>query len=255
VGDNPIVINAASGHAGRVSYVGNTKTWTAGVMSTGEFNIADETAAVVRMQITTAGRLNAFGGATLGAVAPPQATLISPSGLDAMLTLQATGGRSWSLGSQSGGYWYLYDSTGTTFRMIVNTDGTCQNTTGTWAVLSDGRLKRDVSPYNRGLDAVLQLQPISFCYNGLGGTADDGTVQYGFIAEDVAEIMPELVGELTAAAMHQGDTEPTAFKTVDPTRSIYAVINSLKELAAQNAALAARVAALEPKDYIDGKPQ
>jgi hypothetical protein len=41
------------------------------------------------------------------------------------------------------------------------------------------------------------------------------------------------------------DVEPITVLTVDPGRSVYALINAVQELAAQNAVLAARIEALE----------
>jgi hypothetical protein len=138
----------------------------------------------------------------------------------------------------SGGPASLYNPT-TGPVMAISVAGVCQNISGTWSAISDRRLKEGIAPYIRGLDAVLQLAPVTFRYNGKGGLPADGTTHYGLIADDVAPILPELVGER--------ELEGEVFKTVDPGRAIYALINAVKELAAQNAALEARIAALEAK--------
>jgi hypothetical protein len=216
------------------------RSWAVGTQYSGadpgEFIIYDNTAAQYRLQIGSAGALTIGNTSSGGGT---QMTINAPAAQDCYL--EWVGARTWQLGPQAAGgnlgRFILYDTVAPRFGIIVGTDGSCQNTTGTWTAVSDRRVKRDVAVYERGLDAVLRLTPITFCYNGLGGTADDGTVQYGFEAEAVAEIMPELVGDFM--------TEEETFATVDPTRSIYAVINAIKELAAQNAALEARIAALE----------
>jgi hypothetical protein len=192
------------------------------------------------------------GSLTVGTTAAGTGNIASlqapATGADCYLGL--VGARTWQIGPQGSGgglgRLLVFDTTAGAVRLMIDAAGACSNTTGTWSTISDRRLKRDVSPYERGLEEVLQLRPVKFYYTGLGGTADDGTVQFGFIADEVAEIMPELVGELTAP-LHPDDSESITFQTVDPTRSIYAVINAIQELSAQNAALEARLAALEAR--------
>lgn len=55
------------------------------------------------------------------------------------------------------------------------------------------RYKRSIVNVADGLDAIMGLQPKNFRY--LKGYGDDGArEQYGFIAEDVVNILPKLVG-------------------------------------------------------------
>ena len=97
---------------------------------------------------------------------------------------------------------------------------------GAWAAPSDARAKKDTAPYRRGLDHVLQLQPIEFRYNGFGGTADDGKRYVGLAAEATREVMPEMISV--------GATE---LLMLDPSALTYALVNCVKELAARLAAL------------------
>jgi hypothetical protein len=58
---------------------------------------------------------------------------------------------------------------------------------------SSARFKLSIAPQTDGLAEVLKLRPVNFRYRpgyGDGG----GREQYGFIAEDVAKVMPKLVG-------------------------------------------------------------
>jgi hypothetical protein len=135
-----------------------------------------------------------------------------------------------------------YSASGSTVA-IFGTGGVCSNASGTWSTFSDQRLKRDVGAYTRGLDALKQLEPVYFHYNELfGGAADPDAWHYGFVAQQVEPIMPELCGEsiihrpLDADPAQYGDPDAT-YMTVDPTRSIFAVINALKELDARLEAL------------------
>lgn len=57
---------------------------------------------------------------------------------------------------------------------------------------SSARYKRNVVDINDGLDAVLSLRPISYYYRADSGNDPDHEL-YGFIAEDVAPVIPKLV--------------------------------------------------------------
>lgn len=58
---------------------------------------------------------------------------------------------------------------------------------------SSVRFKHDIFPLRPGLAQIVALQPVSYRYNK--GYGDDGArMLYGFTAEQVAEVMPELVG-------------------------------------------------------------
>ena len=65
---------------------------------------------------------------------------------------------------------------------------------------SDIRLKQNIIDYVGGLDAIMKLNPITFNWNEkaveLNNTKNTKDNQLGFIAQDVEQILPELVGEL-----------------------------------------------------------
>jgi hypothetical protein len=94
---------------------------------------------------------------------------------------------------------------------------------------SDARLKENITPLDPQLEKICSLKPCEFDYK-------DGTGrQTGFIAQEVMEIYPDLVGEsadgmLTLSDMSKNDAR---------------LIKAIQELKAQNDELKARVAALE----------
>jgi hypothetical protein len=145
------------------------------------------------------------------------------------------GTRSWTAGvdGPAGGY-LIADETAGAIRMQISTTGACTNTTGTWSAISDRRLKQDIAPYERGLAAVLELNPVRFRFNGRG-VSDDGVLHYGLMADEVEAVVPEVVGETDLAA--GPDSESMLVKTVDPGRLTYALINAVKELTARVVAL------------------
>lgn len=62
-------------------------------------------------------------------------------------------------------------------------------------IISDVRLKKDISPLSNGLDRVLQLQPVSYKWKGT-----DRQV-LGLIAQDVHNIIPEAIVQKTGVNM------------------------------------------------------
>jgi hypothetical protein len=105
-----------------------------------------------------------------------------------------------------------------------------------WINPSDPRLKRDVAAYTAGLEAIERLAPITFCYNGRGGTVDDGRACYGLDASVVQEILPECVGT-RLAKLDPDDAEETELLTLDASNVTWALVNAVKTLAARVAAL------------------
>jgi Chaperone of endosialidase len=106
----------------------------------------------------------------------------------------------------------------------------------TWANPSDIRLKKDVAPYIAGLNAILALEPISFFYNGKGGTTDDGRRCYGYDAGAVQAAFPEAVGT-RRGKLEEADAEEADILTLDTSNFTLALINAVKELAARVTAL------------------
>ena len=93
---------------------------------------------------------------------------------------------------------------------------------GVFSNPSDARLKQDEEPFERGLSEVLKLDPIKFRYR-----KNPDQLRYGLRAEEVAEIIPELVSE----------RGPEAHKMLDVGSLSFLLINAVKELAAEVAAL------------------
>jgi len=117
---------------------------------------------------------------------------------------------------------------------------------GSWVAPSDPALKTDVTPYTDGLDALLQLQPVRYAYNGRAGTPDDGRQYVGLDAEAAAATMPSLVGEMTYqphAPNDEGELvpegAPETYKTVDPSELVFTLLNAVRELSARIEALEA----------------
>jgi len=107
---------------------------------------------------------------------------------------------------------------------------------------SDSRLKTDIADLSYGLSSILALRPVS--YKWKSDTINQGT-QYGFIAQEVQAVMPELVKEFETTENGETVTRLGLEK-----EGIYAaLVKSVQELnanlVAQVEILSQRLAALE----------
>jgi hypothetical protein len=135
---------------------------------------------------------------------------------------------------------------------------------GPWADSSDARIKDVIGEYNRGLDDVLALRPVLYTYKGndtreppsnsvgpdaLGDKSAPavpyknsphyaatvaGTRYIGLIAQEVEPIMPEMVDK---TAGYIDGVPVDDIRNLDTTALIFALVNSVKTLAARVAAL------------------
>lgn len=109
---------------------------------------------------------------------------------------------------------------------------------GQFADPSDIRVKKDVFLYPRGLAEITRLNPVEFAYNGRGGMIEDGRRYVGLIANDVALVMPEMVLPWRPVVGGRLD-DPDDLLGLDASALVYALVNSVKELAAEVARLSA----------------
>jgi Chaperone of endosialidase len=68
-----------------------------------------------------------------------------------------------------------------------NGNGAYLTAAGVWTNISDRRIKDNIRPIEHGLDDLMKLQPVNYEVKG------SGEKQVGFIAQDVAAIVPEVV--------------------------------------------------------------
>lgn len=153
----------------------------------------------------------------------------------------STNGRTYGIGSNFAtgvGEFAIYDYTANAERMRITSGGNVViNNLGTGIVYSNGgaltstnpsdeRLKDDISDLQYGLNEILQLRPVS--YNWKNDTINQGK-QFGFIAQEVQEIMPELISEFTTT-----EDEKEVVRLGLDKEGIYAtLVNAIKELKAE----------------------
>lgn len=143
------------------------------------------------------------------------------------------------------------NSAGTTTMYIQGTGQIVSQFT-TIAFISDKRNKEKVRKLEYGLNEIMQLEPKRFKWKK--GYADESDNQLGFMAQEVQEVMPELVfrnTKIDAAAdtitedMPKEEKLALALKTGD---LIPVLVNAVKELKAEVDSLKARVDKLEAKN-------
>jgi len=111
---------------------------------------------------------------------------------------------------------------------------------GSWLASSDDRLKKNVQEYTFSAADLDTLNPVSYQYNGLYGTKDNGKTYVGLIAQQVLTTpFSGMVGEYVYV---DPDThQATVLYNVDSSQLVYALINAVKELTGRVAALEAKV--------------
>jgi hypothetical protein len=101
-------------------------------------------------------------------------------------------------------------------------------------VSSARRVKRDIADMGDTTDTLMSLRPVQFRYTAHG---PDAPLQYGLIAEEVAEVAPELVAHKAG-----GEIETVFYDKVNAM-----LLNEVQKLHRENAALAETLRKLESR--------
>jgi hypothetical protein len=122
----------------------------------------------------------------------------------------------------------------------TGTNGCLKNFAGTGIIgtcSSDRRLKKNITPFAPMLDKVTALQPVRYFWRSDEFPARHfgNSQNYGLIAQDVEQVLPELVA-----------TDSDGYKAVDYSELPLLTIQAVKELKAENDTLKARVAEIDP---------
>ena len=93
------------------------------------------------------------------------------------------------------------------------------------ACSSDARLKREITPFPKLLDKLVQLQPVYFYWRAeqFPDRHFGSSLSFGLIAQEVEQVMPELVTE-----------DDQGFKAVNYSKLPLLTIQAVKELKAEN---------------------
>ena len=133
---------------------------------------------------------------------------------------------------------------GTNTSMVKGSSGVYQqNNSSSWSTTSDIRIKKNVVDNNVGLDAIEKIRVRNFEYrteaeitdfdDSIEKSAvavDKPGIQLGVIAQEIQEVLPDVVKQQTTGAY-----------TVDPDNLTWYLVNAVKELSAEVKALKAQL--------------
>jgi len=121
---------------------------------------------------------------------------------------------------------------------------------------SDRRLKENDQPIANGLATINSLRPVTFnwksnTYRVLNGIAP--SIDYGFIAQEVEEVLPEIVAEIATATTRPDDDNHTisleaelgTYKGMDYVKLVPFLTAAIQELSAKVDSLTAEVNTLK----------
>ena len=130
---------------------------------------------------------------------------------------------------------------GTNTSMVKGSSGVYQqNNSSSWSTTSDIRIKKNVVDNNVGLDAIEKIRVRNFEYrtkeeitdfeNPEAVVCDKTGTQLGVIAQEIHEVLPDVVEQQTTGAY-----------TVNPDNLTWYLVNAVKELSAEVKALKAQL--------------
>jgi hypothetical protein len=95
---------------------------------------------------------------------------------------------------------------------------------GDWLGTSDIRLKRDVRPFEYGLNAILAFDPIWYRYKD---DKDDARMKVAFAADEARKVIPEMVWEGSDGYLLM-DTTPLKFALINAVKTINERLTALE---------------------------
>jgi hypothetical protein len=107
----------------------------------------------------------------------------------------------------------------------LSVNGTANNTTGSWGVFSDERIKTVTNEFTDGLNVIEQIKPVVFTYNSDAPFTNDKQ-QVGVVAQDLEKIAPYMVSQ-------QAFAQYKDLREVSNQAYTFLLINAVKEQQAQ----------------------
>lgn len=116
----------------------------------------------------------------------------------------------------------------------LEADGRATKTDGNqyWTLTSDRRVKKNIQPFQDGLELILKVNPKKFIYNGLFGTKKDQPA-IGIIAQEIQKIAPYMVD---AVVKKKYPNDPENREKIDDllvyngSALPYILVNAIKEM-------------------------
>ena len=112
-----------------------------------------------------------------------------------------------------------------TYQLQLSTNSAAKPGSALWTIVSDRRLKTNISEFKDGLDVLKKINPIWFNYTGEADTPKDKKF-VGIIAQEMQEVAPYTVGKFEHKDKKGNKTE---YLDYDGNAVTYILINSIKE--------------------------
>jgi hypothetical protein len=109
---------------------------------------------------------------------------------------------------------------------MLSVNGNTNNTTGSWSVFSDARIKTVNSDFTDGLNVINKIHPVKFNYNTNAPFKANGE-QIGIVAQELEKIAPYMVSQ-------KEYTNIKDLREVNNQAYVFLLINAVKELSTQN---------------------
>ncbi len=148
-------------------------------------------------------------------------------------------------------YRFIIDSSGRVgigvdspaYQLQLSTNSAAKPTSGTWAVPSDSRIKKDIRPFTDGLGVIEKINPVNYELNGKAGLPL-GEAGIGVVAQDIKDAAPYTI-KTWKAKLEPTDSEETELYDFDANALTYVLINAIKEQQKQLKDLKLKIIELE----------
>lgn len=101
-----------------------------------------------------------------------------------------------------------------------------------WTIASDRRLKKNIQPFQDGLEVLTKINPVSYQYNGLCGTKE-GQESIGIIAQEILEVAPYMIEEMSMKTFLNDTNDEEKIEdllTYNSSVLPYIMVNAIQEL-------------------------
>lgn len=200
-------------------------------------------------QIT--GQLTSIQTYDLGTGTTPNALAFHPSGKFLFVGNSAAnqGVQTFTIASMGTNNLAIGNVSSQAYTLQLAADSAGKPTSSSWTIVSDARVKEVTGSYQRGLADVVALTPKKYRLNGKHGSVDDGKEHVSIIAQEAQDIWPEMIGAFPCQETdpETGETIQLELLNLNTNDLQWGLVNAIKELAEQNAAMQARIDALEAK--------
>jgi hypothetical protein len=134
---------------------------------------------------------------------------------------------------------YVYSTTASAYRFLVDYAGTISATSIVITAISDERLKENIKDIDTGLNSIMALKPRRFDWKK--GKGQDKKNAAGFIAQEFETVFPECVG------LSRAGGDGIQYKDINHETLIPTLVKAIQEQQALIESLTTRLNALENK--------